>query len=87
VLNFKQWRPTVCDKGAHRFETKWSEEVNAGLKKMDMLVDGRLVSAAASKVLVGRNDKPVVTVGIPNRLVSFNFCGTTNLKTKNRILN
>jgi hypothetical protein len=34
---------------------------------MDMLLDGRLVPAATTKVLIGRNDKPVVKVNIPNR--------------------
>lgn len=71
LLNFKQWRPTVCDKGAHRHETKWSEDAGSTLLAMNMLLDGRLVPASTTKVLIGRNDKPVVKVNIPNRLTTF----------------
>jgi len=79
-LNFKQWRPTVCDKGAHRHVTKWSDDVGSTLLAMDMLLDGRLVPAATTKVLIGRNDKPVVKVNIPNRSAISSALPTTNIE-------
>ncbi|XP_059488532.1 aldehyde dehydrogenase family 16 member A1-like isoform X2 [Neocloeon triangulifer] len=66
LLNFKQWRPTVCDKGAHRFESKWSENADSSLRRLDMFVNGKILQAASAKVLIGRNEKPFATVGLPN---------------------
>ncbi|CAB3384838.1 Hypothetical predicted protein [Cloeon dipterum] len=66
LLNFKQWRPTVCDKGAHRLETKWSDVADPTLRSLGMLIDGKVVQAASTKVLISRNETPFATIAIPN---------------------